>query len=68
MAGPRCPVCREAIERGVETFPFCSRRCRTIDLGDWLGESYRVADAPAPEAEGALLQRLLGSEDEWPSA
>jgi hypothetical protein len=23
-------------------FPFCSRRCRTIDLGRWLGEEYRL--------------------------
>ncbi len=25
-------------------YPFCTRRCRTIDLGRWLGEGYRVAD------------------------
>ena len=24
------------------TFPFCSERCRSIDLGRWLGERYRV--------------------------
>jgi endogenous inhibitor of DNA gyrase (YacG/DUF329 family) len=29
-------------------FPFCSRRCKTIDLGRWLGDDYLV---PA-EAEG----------------
>jgi len=29
-------------------FPFCSARCRTIDLGRWLGERYRVV----PEGEG----------------
>jgi endogenous inhibitor of DNA gyrase (YacG/DUF329 family) len=23
-------------------FPFCSPRCKTIDLGRWLGESYRI--------------------------
>ncbi len=23
-------------------FPFCSRRCKTIDLGRWLGERYRI--------------------------
>jgi endogenous inhibitor of DNA gyrase (YacG/DUF329 family) len=31
------------------TFPFCSARCRTIDLGRWLGEKYRIN---VPEAEG----------------
>jgi endogenous inhibitor of DNA gyrase (YacG/DUF329 family) len=30
-------------------FPFCSPRCKTIDLGRWLGETYRI---PADE-EGA---------------
>jgi endogenous inhibitor of DNA gyrase (YacG/DUF329 family) len=30
-------------------FPFCSARCRTIDLGRWLGEKYRIG---VPEAEG----------------
>jgi endogenous inhibitor of DNA gyrase (YacG/DUF329 family) len=34
-------------------YPFCSRRCKTIDLGRWLGETYRLpaegeADEPAP--------------------
>jgi endogenous inhibitor of DNA gyrase (YacG/DUF329 family) len=24
-------------------WPFCSPRCKTIDLGRWLGESYRIA-------------------------
>jgi endogenous inhibitor of DNA gyrase (YacG/DUF329 family) len=34
-------------------FPFCSSRCKTIDLGRWLGETYRIpaveADEPPPE-------------------
>ncbi len=37
------------------SFPFCSPRCRTIDLGRWLGEDYRVPGQPeeedAPEGE-----------------
>jgi endogenous inhibitor of DNA gyrase (YacG/DUF329 family) len=27
-------------------FPFCGKRCKTIDLGRWLGESYKVAEEP----------------------
>jgi endogenous inhibitor of DNA gyrase (YacG/DUF329 family) len=30
-------------------WPFCSARCRLIDLGRWLGESYRVPDTPIPD-------------------
>jgi endogenous inhibitor of DNA gyrase (YacG/DUF329 family) len=26
-------------------YPFCSRRCKTIDLGRWLGEGYKVSSA-----------------------
>lgn len=31
--------------------PFCSDRCRLIDLGAWASETYRVAVEAAPEAE-----------------
>ncbi|RME95630.1 MAG: DNA gyrase inhibitor YacG [Verrucomicrobia bacterium] len=29
--------------------PFCSRRCRLIDLGKWLGEEYRISQPLDPE-------------------
>jgi endogenous inhibitor of DNA gyrase (YacG/DUF329 family) len=29
--------------------PFCSARCKNVDLGAWASESYRVAAPPAPE-------------------
>ncbi len=47
-----CPTCDktfhyahadEALNR-----PFCSRRCREIDLGKWLNEEYRVGDPAHP--------------------
>ena len=69
MAGLRCPVCRDAVSRSGEAFPFCSRRCRSVDLGGWLGEAYRVPETPGPDLEGAAIQRLLDeAEDDWPSA
>jgi len=30
-------------------YPFCSKRCRLIDLGRWLGEGYTVADPADPD-------------------
>jgi endogenous inhibitor of DNA gyrase (YacG/DUF329 family) len=36
-------------------FPFCSRRCRTIDLGNWLDEQYRVPVSDASEDEDGAL-------------
>jgi endogenous inhibitor of DNA gyrase (YacG/DUF329 family) len=40
----RCPICdKEAARRPANrAFPFCSDRCRLVDLGKWLGEAYRV--------------------------
>jgi endogenous inhibitor of DNA gyrase (YacG/DUF329 family) len=40
-------------------FPFCSKRCRLIDLGRWLGEDYRIA----PETEGEAPARFDGESD-----
>lgn len=32
-------------------FPFCSKRCRLLDLGAWLDERYRVPAKPAEQTE-----------------
>jgi endogenous inhibitor of DNA gyrase (YacG/DUF329 family) len=40
---PRCPVCDATVDLvTTPTVPFCSDRCRLIDLGRWLDESYTV--------------------------
>jgi endogenous inhibitor of DNA gyrase (YacG/DUF329 family) len=50
-----CPICGRWMEgRSLAEwpyFPFCSARCKTIDLGRWLGETYRL---PAEEPEEQL--------------
>jgi uncharacterized protein len=40
----RCPICRKAtdLSRSNPFRPFCSERCRDIDLGKWAGEDYRI--------------------------
>ena len=41
-----CPVCKRALPPEAETAPFrpfCSPRCKTIDLGGWLTEAYRIS-------------------------
>jgi endogenous inhibitor of DNA gyrase (YacG/DUF329 family) len=35
-------------------FPFCSPRCKLVDLGKWLDEKYRVADTEASESNPAI--------------
>jgi endogenous inhibitor of DNA gyrase (YacG/DUF329 family) len=44
----RCPICDAAMPgnwQDYPDYPFCSKRCRIIDLGRWLGEEYRVPEA-----------------------
>lgn len=40
-----CPRCGVAVRWGAESpfRPFCSERCKMIDLGAWANEEYRVA-------------------------
>jgi endogenous inhibitor of DNA gyrase (YacG/DUF329 family) len=54
----RCLICsRPAPPRTRNTaFPFCSPRCKQIDLGNWLDEKYRVPCPDAPEADGEETQ------------
>jgi len=49
-----CPTCGQAVEwRPENAFrPFCSKRCKLIDLGEWASEGYRV---PAEEWSNADL-------------
>lgn len=46
----RCPACGKQAPYGAENpaRPFCSARCRSVDLGAWASESYRVASAASP--------------------
>lgn len=44
-----CPRCRQpSAWQDNPHRPFCSERCRLLDLGAWASESYRIAE-PAPE-------------------
>lgn len=53
MSKPRrvpCPTCGEPALYGPQNpyRPFCSERCKLIDLGQWAAESYRVPDTARP--------------------
>ncbi|MCU0970073.1 MAG: DNA gyrase inhibitor YacG [Rubrivivax sp.] len=47
-----CPTCRQPAVYAERNRwrPFCSARCRGIDLGAWANEDYRVPAAPPAEA------------------
>lgn len=46
----RCPTCRTLVLRSNENFPFCSDRCRLIDLGKWASGGY-VISTPITDPE-----------------
>ncbi len=37
-----CPICRRAV--GEQFRPFCSERCKMVDLGRWLSNTYAIPD------------------------
>jgi len=45
-----CPVCRKRVDPAGGFRPFCSPRCRQVDLGRWLAEDYAIPVGP-PELE-----------------
>lgn len=55
-----CPQCRKKFEYYSSEFrPFCSERCRLIDLGQWLEESYTVPVEKLTEDEYLTLEQLI---------
>ena len=57
----RCPTCRRPFAvplneaaKSRSAFPFCSERCKLIDLGAWLDAEYRIPSRPDEESEEAL--------------
>ena len=47
----KCPICRQNVDPSNPEQPFCSERCRLIDLGNWSAEKYRIPVAPAKTTE-----------------
>ena len=56
MAKPiLCPICKKPVESSNEDFPFCSERCRLLDLGAWASGDYRVS---SPVLDPDLLEEV----------
>jgi uncharacterized protein len=39
----QCPTCKKPVRRNDSDFPFCSERCRLIDLGKWASGEYVIS-------------------------
>lgn len=51
----RCPTCRTVVTAKDENFPFCSDRCRSVDLGKWASGAYRIS---SPIVDPEVLEGL----------
>jgi hypothetical protein len=56
MLAMQCPTCTKEVRGPPENkaFPFCSSRCRTIDLGKWLDGDFRIPLRHIEEDEDGL--------------
>ncbi len=48
----KCPICKKDVAMGDAYMPFCSERCKLIDLGNWATDKY-VISTPVSESEDA---------------
>jgi endogenous inhibitor of DNA gyrase (YacG/DUF329 family) len=50
---PACPICAQNAAPRAQNpyFPFCSPRCKQVDLGKWLSEEYRLRSPGASQAD-----------------
>jgi len=47
----RCPICRKPTDSEVQAdFPFCSERCKSLDLGNWASEKYVISEPVIDES------------------
>jgi uncharacterized protein len=61
----RCPICKKPVKSKDAEFPFCSDRCRTIDLGKWASGAY-VISSPGTDSSDAIEEGTpFDSDDEF---
>lgn len=60
-----CPSCKKKFDYYSSDFrPFCCEKCRLIDLGLWLTESYTVPVEKLTEEESQTLEQLVHEKDQ----
>jgi len=59
----KCPICSEPAARSATNpnRPFCSKRCKLVDLSKWFGGEYSI---PGPPVDSRALDRLAVLEDD----
>ena len=61
----KCPICRKPVSLPSDWAPFCSARCKLIDLGNWASEKYVISTPLKPSDPGsAPAAPRIEAEDE----
>lgn len=60
----KCPTCKRPVESTKEEFPFCSERCRLIDLGKWASGEYVVSSPVKDISDESEIPKFPASNDE----
>ena len=63
----RCPTCKKLVLRNDPEFPFCSERCRLIDLGKWASNAYVVSTPIFDPDEAEQPGPIEGHQDNKPN-
>jgi endogenous inhibitor of DNA gyrase (YacG/DUF329 family) len=58
----RCPICKKPAKATDTDFPFCSERCRLLDLGKWASGAY-VISSPVTDADETVPDNVHDKED-----
>ena len=54
-----CPICKKPVALSSDNVPFCSDRCRLLDLGAWASGDYKIS---SPILDPELLEELDASQ------
>jgi len=53
-----CPICKKPTDSEADAeFPFCSERCRLLDLGNWASEKYVISEPAFDESMFEDIER-----------
>ena len=61
----KCPICGKPVEWKDNPFrPFCSERCKLVDLGRWVNDEYSVPGQPIPQESDETPPPKTSHEDD----
>ncbi|HZR66867.1 MAG TPA: DNA gyrase inhibitor YacG [Terriglobales bacterium] len=60
----KCPTCKQPVTSRTQDFPFCSERCRLIDLGKWASGQYVISSPVKDISDELEIRNFPNSSDE----